>query len=228
VNGADRRPGAGLDWRAWHRDYDDPDSSVSHRLVEVRARLASALAAAPTSSAGPVRLLSLCSGDARDTVPVVASSSAAVQVTLVELDPTLADRARQAAARAGVRVEVRVSDAGEPRSYADVVPVDVLLLVGVLGNVSDADARTTVAATASMVVPGGVVIWSRSDRFRAPATHDVADPAEWVRGLFERAGFETLDHVRPDREHWRLGVARLVAPAAPRGALPDRLFTFVR
>lgn len=220
--------GAGVDWQSWHRDYDDPDSSVSHRLVEVRARLASALAAAATSPAGPVRLLSLCSGDARDTVPVVASSSASTRVTLVDLDPTLADRARQAADRAGVPVDVRVADAGDPRSYADVLPVDVLLLVGVLGNVSDADARTTVAATASMVVPGGVVIWSRSDRFRAPATHDVADPAEWVRSLFEQAGFETVDHVRPDGEHWRLGVSRLVEPAAPRGPLPDRLFTFVR
>jgi hypothetical protein len=217
-----------LDWQVWHRDYDDPDSSVSHRLVEVRARLARLLAAAPTSSAGPVRLLSLCSGDARDTVPEVASASAAVEVTLVELDPTLAERARQAAARAGVPVDVRVADAGDPRSYADVLPVDLLLLVGVLGNVSDADARTTVAATASMVVPGGVVIWSRSDRFRAPATHDVADPAEWVRALFEQAGFETVDHVRPGEEHWRLGVSRLVAPAVPPAALPDRLFTFVR
>ena len=54
-----------LDWQVWHRDYDDPDSSVSHRLVEVRERLAGALAARP----GPVRLLSLCSGDARDTAP---------------------------------------------------------------------------------------------------------------------------------------------------------------
>jgi hypothetical protein len=222
------RPGAGVDWLSWHRDYDDPDSSVSHRLVEVHARLDSVLAAAATSSTEPVRLLSLCSGDARDTVPVVASSSAAVEVTLVELDPTLADQARQAAARAGVPVDVRAADAGDPRSYADVLPVDVLLLVGVLGNVSDADARTTVAATVSMVVPGGVVIWSRSDRFRAPATHDVADPAEWVRSLFEQAGFETVDHVRPAEEHWRLGVSRLVAPAAPPDPLPDRLFTFVR
>ncbi|MFZ2015235.1 MAG: hypothetical protein WAV00_15565 [Nocardioides sp.] len=88
MSDADGAP-AGLDWQSWHRDYDDPDSPVSHRMVEVRARLASLLAAA----AGPVRLLSLCCGDARDTVPVVAASATPVDVTLVELDPGRGGRA---------------------------------------------------------------------------------------------------------------------------------------
>jgi len=212
----------GLDWRAWHADYDDPDSPVSHRLVEVRAQLAAVLAARP----GPVRLLSLCSGDARDTVPVVADSEHPVSVTLVELDPDLAARAREAAAAAGVEAAVRVGDAGDPTTYADVLPVDVLLLVGVLGNVSDDDVRTTVTAAASMVVPGGVVIWSRSNRFRTTATHDMADPALWTRGLFESAGFETLDYVVPADEAWRLGISR--HDGATSAALPAQLFAFIR
>jgi hypothetical protein len=108
-----------------------------------------------------------------------------------------------------------------------VLPVEVLLLVGVLGNVSDADARTTVRAAASMVVPGGVVLWSRSNRFRAqPVTHDVADPAEWIRSLFEEAGFETVDYLRPDDEPWRIGLSRLRSPST--APLPDQLFTFIR
>ena len=143
----------------------------------------------------------------------------------------MAERAREAAALAGVSVDVRVADAGDPTAYADVLPVDVLLLVGVLGNVSDVDAQATVAAAASMVAPGGIVIWSRSDRFRTAATHGVADPAEWVRSLFEGAGFETVDHLRPDDEHWRLGVSRLAAQGSasvPGDPPPARLFTFVR
>lgn len=217
-----------MDWTAWHRDYDDPDSSVSHRLLEVRRRLTRLVDEASAAGREPVRLLSLCCGDARDTVPVVAEADAAVEVTLVELDPTLAARAGESAARADVVVDVRVADAGDPASYADVLPVEVLLLVGVLGNVSDDDARTTVAAAAAMVAPGGSVVWTRSDRFRAePVTHDEADPAVWVRGLFESAGFETVDLVVPDGEHWRLGVSRL-RPDASRGTLPAHLFTFIR
>ena len=211
-----------MDWRAWHRDYDDPDSPVSRRLVEVRSRLATAL---EETRPGPVRLLSLCSGDARDTIPVVAESRREVEVCLVELDPDLAETARRAAAEAGVEVDVRTGDAGDPTTYADLLPVDVLLLVGVLGNVSDADARTTVAAAASLLAPGGMVIWTRSNRFRSEPTHDVDDPAEWVRELFASAGFDEVAYVRPDVP-WRLGVGRLPVPAAE--PPPERLFSFVR
>jgi len=211
-----------LDWKVWHHDYDDPDSSVSHRLVEVRARLAGVLA----DGVGQVWLLSICAGDARDVIPVVAVSDCDVEVTLVELDPELADRARRAADAAGVRVDVRTGDAGDPEVYAGLHPVDVLVMVGVLGNVSDADARTTVAAAGSLVAEGGTVIWSRSNRFRAEPTHGYEDPAVWVRDLFEAQGFETVDYLRPDQDAWRLGVSRLAVPS--RDPLPERIFTFVR
>ena len=210
------------DWQAWHRDYDDPGSSVSHRLVEVRARLAALL----DEAEGPVRLLNLCCGDARDTLPVLASTDREVEACLVELDPDLAEAARRAARGAGVRAEVRTGDAADPATYADRLPVHVLMLVGVLGNVSDADAQRTVAAAAAMLVAGGTVIWSRSNRFRSEPTHGYDDPAEWVRDLFEAAGFETVDYLRPDEEAWRLGVGRL--RAASDRPLPERLFTFVR
>jgi hypothetical protein len=210
------------DWQAWHRDYDDADSSVSRRLVQVRARLAALL----DEATGPVRLLSLCSGDGRDTVPVLAASDREVEGCLVELDPDLAEAARTAAAEAGVRLEVRTGDAAAPTTYADRLPVDVLLLVGVLGNVSDDDAERTVAAAASMVVPGGTVIWSRSNRFRTERTHGYDDPAVWVRDRFEDHGFETRELVVPEVDAWRLGVSVLRRPSAE--PLLDRLFAFVR
>jgi SAM-dependent methyltransferase len=210
------------DWQAWHRDYDDPGSPVSHRLAEVRSRLSLLLA----EGDGPVRLLNLCCGDGRDTIPVLASSGREVEACLVELDPGLADAARRAVLEARVPAEVRVGDAADPATYADRLPVDVLLLVGVLGNVSDADAERTVAAATAMLASGGTVVWSRSNRFRAAPTHGHADPAEWVRDLFEAAGFETVDYLRPEREAWRLGVGRLRERSEQ--PLPERLFTFVR
>jgi len=212
----------GMDWQAWHRDYDDPDSSVSRRLLEVRERLAALL----RGGHGPVRLLNLCAGDARDTVPVLAATAREVEACAVERDPDLADRARRFAAEAGVDLDVRTRDAADPASYADVLPVDVLMLIGVLGNVSDTDAERTVAAAASMTKPGGTVVWSRSSRFRDTSTHGYADPAEWVRDRFEAHGFETIDYLVPVEGIWRLGVSRLVTPSV--APVPPRLFSFVR
>ena len=211
-----------MDWQAWHRDYDDPDSGVSSRLLEVRRRLATAL----DSVADRPRLLNLCAGDARDMIPLVATSHRDVDACAVELDPGLASAARRAVAEAGAVVDVRTGDAADPTTYADRLPVDVLMLVGVLGNISDADGETTVAAAASMLRPGGTVLWTRSDRFRSEPTHGYADPAEWVRGRFEAHGFETLAYVVPEGFHWRLGLSRLAVPAS--APLPARLFTFIR
>ena len=178
------------DWQAWHRDYDDADSPVSRRLVQVRPRLATLLDEADE----PVRLLNLCCGDGRDTVPVLAS----VRPGGGRLSGRARPRPRRRCAPrrrrgGGSGVEVRTGDAAATATYADRLPVDVLLLVGVLGNVSDADAERTIAAAASMVVPGGTVVWSRSNRFRAEPTHGYADPAEWVRDRFEAHGFETRE-----------------------------------
>jgi hypothetical protein len=175
---------------------------------------------------GPVRLLNLCSGDGRDTIPVLAGSDREVDACLVELDPGLAEAARRAATEAGADLEVRTGDAAAVATYADRLPVDVLMLVGVLGNVADADAERTVGAAAAMVVPGGTVVWSRSSRFRVEPTHGYADPAVWVRDRFEAHGFETVEFVMPEVDAWRLGISVLRRPSS--APLPDRLFTFVR
>lgn len=210
-----------MDWQVWHQDYDDPDSTVSRRLVVVRSRLAALL----SGTTGRVRLLNLCAGDARDTVPVLASCAAEVEACAVELDPDLAAEARRSAAAVGVGLDVRTGDAADPTTYADRLPVDVLMLVGVFGNISDADAESTVAAAASMVAPGGTVLWTRSNRFRSEPSHSYADPAEWVRHRFEAHDFETLEYLVPD-DPWRFGVSRLRVQSPD--PLPSRLFSFVR
>jgi hypothetical protein len=205
------------DWGAWHLDYDDPASSLSRRLVEVRAQLVSLLADAPADR--PLRLLSLCAGDGRDTIPVLAESGLAVEACLVELDPELAATACEASVAASVEVEVRIGDAGLLATYAERLPVDVLMLCGVFGNIADADVERTVGAARTMVAPDGAVIWTRGHR-------GPDDPAGWVRRLFVEAGFEEVAFVAPDDATYRVGVARLAH--AVDGELPERLFSFVR
>ena len=83
---------AGRDWRAWHDAYDHPGSSLAQRLRVVQARIVGALDAAPP---GPLRAISLCAGQGRDLIPVLARHPRGRDVTarLVELDPGLAGAA---------------------------------------------------------------------------------------------------------------------------------------
>jgi hypothetical protein len=149
------------DWYAWHTDYDQPDSSLSRRLAEVRHRIAEALDGAPP---GPLRAISLCAGQGRDLIPVLADHPRGRDVTarLVELDPRNAEVARRAVAEAGLSgVEVVVGDAASTDRYADLVPADLVLVCGIFGNITDADIRATVRHCASLCATGGTVFWTR-------------------------------------------------------------------
>jgi hypothetical protein len=152
------------DWRAWHDAYDDPGSSLARRLAAVRARIADALDAAPP---GPLRAISMCAGQSRDLVPVLAGHPRGRDVTarLVELDPGLAATARRAAADAGLPgVEVVTGDASLTDAYAGAVPADLVLVCGVFGNITDADIRRTVGCCAQLCATGGTTVWTRARR----------------------------------------------------------------
>ena len=204
------------DWHAWYGAYDDPDSELSRRLAVVRGELAAVLA----DRAGPVTLLSLCAGDGRDTLPVLAASTTPVSAVLVELDPDLAETGRRQAAALGLEVDVRTDDAGVVAAWADVVPVDVLMLCGVLGNVSDHDARRILTGAALMLQRGGTMIWTRGNHGSGDE-----DPSEWLRGLLLDAGWEERSFVRPDDASYRVGVHTWQGISS--GFLADRLFSFV-
>lgn len=159
------------DWLAWHEGYGDPASSLARRLEVVKRHLGRALdKVAATES----RLLSLCAGEARDVISVLAARAAKPPVTaiLIESDATLARRARTAAADAKLSsVQVRCGDAGALASFSDVVPVDVPMVCGVFGNIEHSQVKTVVDAIRSLVSPGGFVIWTRggSEPDRRPA-----------------------------------------------------------
>jgi len=201
------------DWHEWYRDYDDPASSLSARLTVVRSQLASLIASAAPR---PLRLLGLCSGDGRDTLPVVAESGVDVSVVLVELDVELAATARASAAALGLtHVEVRTADAGDTSCAAGAVPADVVMACGIFGNVTDDDVARTVASLPSLVAPGGAVIWTRGHRVPHDPSEVDGDPSEHVRSLFDAAGFAEVDFVRPDDASFRVGVHRWPGPSAP-------------
>jgi hypothetical protein len=184
-------------WVRWHAPYEDPASNLSLRLRTVQDMVRQVLDGIPsagsTPSPGTFRMVSLCAGQGRDVIDVLAThpQRTAVSALLVELHPDLAAFARSRAAAAGVDGQVRVErgDAAQSRWYAGYVPADLVLVCGVFGNISAADIARTIRAVSGWCKPGGHVIWTRH---RRPPD---ATPA--IRADFATAGFTEVAFVAP-------------------------------
>lgn len=151
------------DWRRWHDEYDEPGSPLADRLAGVHRDLRRALAEAPRDEAGTVRLVSICAGEGRDVLPVLAGTTG-VRALLLELDAVLAGRARAAAADLDLTgVEVRIADAGSTDAYLDEPPAHIVVACGVFGNVPSEDARRIVDVLPALLADGGIVVWTRSN-----------------------------------------------------------------
>jgi len=138
----------------------------------------------------------------------------------VELDEDLAEAARTTAAALELTsVRVECADAGDPAVFAAHLPVDLLLLCGIFGNIEEPDIRATVAAATAMVTPGGFAIWTRG-----PMQPDLR-PA--IRRWFEDAAFEEVTY-DGEPAPYGVGMARRTDAPADVNPLPDRLFTFTR
>jgi hypothetical protein len=206
------------DWVAWHRDYEDPASSLSARLRRVRYHLSQAIDRAP---AGPVRLVSLCAGQGHDVIGVLPGHRRRddVRAVLVEANATNAALARHAADDAGLaQVDVRQADASLMTSFADALPADVLMLCGIFGNLSDADIQRAVEAAPALCAVGATVIWTRHRR--------PPDLTPRLRGWFAASGFEEVAFDGLDNDTMTgVGVNRL-RRAAVTGLPVAPLFTF--
>jgi len=170
------------DYLKWHEAYDDPASDLSWRLRQVQAYIRSAL----DQIEGPVVVLSLWAGDGRDVLQVLAErdDSSRVEVTLIELHPVLAQRAREFAAKAGLmNITVRTLDAGNTSAYAGSVPADLVIMIGVLGY----QRRRRVPyhpCSASTMPTGRLSFVVASYRWRGPERFDpiLADRNGLLRG----------------------------------------------
>src|SRR5215510_4423574 len=64
------------DWLEWHRHYDDPNSPLVQRLALTHHALCRAFEVAPGDPEGVVQLVSICAGEGRDVLPVLANDTA--------------------------------------------------------------------------------------------------------------------------------------------------------
>jgi Putative methyltransferase len=208
------------DWWQWHELYDVAGSPGHQRLLNVQRHIDAVLDA----RAGPVRVVSVCAGQGRDLLPLLARRAGrpVVRAWLVETDARNVAEARRAVEEAELGgVEVVVADAGTTDAYADAVPADLLMVCGVFGNISDKDVYSTVSALPSLCAEGATVIWTRH--------RSAPDLTPTIRRWFAEAGFEeqAFDSPGPGSGSFSVGVDRLVAD--PRPYEPARrLFAFTR
>jgi hypothetical protein len=200
-----------VDWARWHDRYDE-DSPLARRLVVVQERIRELLDRAP---AGPIRVVSICAGQGRDLLPVIASHARRddVRARLVELDPR-----NVAAIPAVPNVEVVRGDAALLQAYVGAVPVEIVLACGIFGNISAEDIRRTIRDLPMLCAPGGWVIWTCGSR--------EPDLRPQIRRWFAEDGFEEEFFVA-EPESFGVGVQRFAGE--PRELDPAlKLFTFVR
>lgn len=206
-----------MDWHGWHDDYDRPDSSLARRLEAVQVQVRAVLDGAPP---GSLRIISLCAGQGRDLLEVLAAHPRRddARARLVELDPRNAEAARARAAAAGLeRVEVVAGDASLTDHYRDLSPADLVLACGVFGNITLGDIERTVAACCQLCKAGGTVIWTRG----RTAPDRVPLICEW----FEQRGFDRQWLSGPDAG-FGVGVHCFRGEPQPL-AWGQRMFTFV-
>jgi hypothetical protein len=202
------------DWHEWHKAYDQGESPLARRLAIVQECIATAFDTAPPRA---LRIVSMCAGEGRDVLGVLASHPrrADVHGRLVELDEELAATARS---HAPPGIEVLCADAGLMASYVGAVPADVVLVCGVFGNVADDDIMRTIDQLPTLCAPAASVIWTRHRR--------PPDVTPAVRRRFASNGFDELAYRTLDDTMFTVGFHRLTA--APRPFDPaGRLFDFV-
>jgi hypothetical protein len=195
---------------------------LSLRLRAVQSMVRAALDEIPADHPEPIRMVSLCAGQGRDVIDVVATHprGPSVSALLVELDPALAASARARAAELGVADRIRVveGDASQASLCVDAVPAHVVLLCGIFGNISAADITRTIQAMPGFCVAGGHVVWTRHRR--------PPDRTPSIRVDFAAAGFTELAFEAPDGAILGVGHHRLDGATAAFDP-SQKLFQFV-
>ncbi|MEU7584853.1 SAM-dependent methyltransferase [Micromonospora sp. NPDC049230] len=188
------------DWHDWHLPYGDDTSPLSRRLRLVQQHINDWLGHRSDSS---LRAVSVCAGQGHDLIGAVAPRSDAyrVRAELIEYDARNVAAARMGIAAAKLTgFTVTQADAGDFAAYGTAAPADLVVLAGVLGNLSESDVRATIDALPRLCASEATVIWTRTRRD--------PDLTPAVRGWFAAAGFAEEAFHAPSDVLFSVGVHR--------------------
>jgi hypothetical protein len=206
------------DWHEWHGSYTDPASPLSRRLRLIQRHISDWLDERPDPS---LTVVSACAGQGHDLLEILAArpDQSRVRARLIEYDERNVAAAQATIIAAGIaNVTVVHGDAGDLASYRKAVPADLVLLAGVLGNISDADVQATIRALPQLCAADATVVWTRSRR--SP------DLTCAIRGWLSDAGFTEQAFHAPDDVLFSVGVHRFNGRPQPLAAT-GKLFHFI-
>ncbi|WP_199336811.1 class I SAM-dependent methyltransferase family protein [Oscillatoria sp. FACHB-1407] len=197
------------DWFEWHDLYQS-DQRLQQRLEIVQEHIKTSLDNAPP---GLIRIVSVCAGDGRDLLGVIPNHPRVhdIQARLVNLNPQLVERGRQAIATTGLSDQITFvnGDATYSNAYAGAVPADIVLVCGVFGNLPDeAELQRLIGNLKYLAKPDAFVLWTRS------YADGIAYP-EIVRKHFREANFEEIIYRLTATGDMGVGLHRYRGETAP-------------
>jgi hypothetical protein len=206
------------DWSAWHDEYENAGSELNARKRAVQAQVAKIVEQRPP---GPVTIVSICGGQGREVIGALETHPrrADVRGRIVELDAENAAFARAWAQEAQLGdLEVVTGDASIADSYAGLPPVDLVVISGVFGHLSDADRQRTVGFLRQICRQGGCVVWTF---FRRNEEQTARLRGYFAGQMFDEEEFETLsgEYAFTIARNRYLGAPALFEPHA-------KIFTF--
>ncbi len=206
-----------MDWHSWHEKYNLPGSPMAHRLETVQKHIKVALDKLPQ---GPVRIVSVCAGQGRDLLGVLAEHPRGrdVQALLVDLDARNTSCIREQAHSLGLSgVNAVTADASLISYYRSIAPAHLVLLCGLFGNIADEDIQNTISACSQLCRTDGAVVWTRNRR--------VPDKVPLISKWFEAHNFER-DWLSEDDPNYGVGTHRFRGHTQPI-VCGAHMFTFV-
>jgi SAM-dependent methyltransferase len=210
-----------MDWTHWYKHYD-ATPRIQARLRVVQRQIIEFVNECP---AGPITIVSVCSGDGRDLVGALADHPRrnGVAAWLLDAHADTFDRGKEAARAAGLERQLHfvLADATRADSYRDIVPADLVLISGVLGHLRPDGVASLLSALPMLCKPGGGVILNRG-----LLLNDGARQVPAIRQILRSTGFEEMDYEVTSADGFACLRARLAGPSRPLDT--DRvLFEFV-
>lgn len=175
------------DWLEWH-DLYNTEAKLQQRLKIVREYISYSL---DNSPAGIIRIVSVCAGDGRDLLGILANHPRTedVYARLVEINPQLVERGRATIESLGLtkQIEFINGDATAAANYVGVVPADIVIVCGIFGNLADENELNRLLGNLGFLSKkDAFILWTRGH------SNGIAY-SETVRKYFREFGFEEVN-----------------------------------